>query len=155
MVEANLRSGARFTLRRARDLGRMVLAVPGPVTSAMSVGCHEELREEGSVLVTGVAHVLDAVGRIGADLAPVLRAEPTPRDRLTALQRQVLDGVRPRKVLTAEQIAAAVGVSTRDARRSLPALEAAQFVTAQGAGYRLFRKSDADPRQRRRRAERG
>src|SRR4029453_6109442 len=33
MVEANLRSGARFTLHRARDLNRMVMVVPGPVTS--------------------------------------------------------------------------------------------------------------------------
>jgi DNA processing protein len=148
MVEANLRSGARFTLHRARDLNRMVMVVPGPVTSAMSVGSHEELRVESTVLVTGVAHVIDAVGSIGGDLAPVLRAPDTPRDLLTQLQRQVLDGVRPRKLLTAEEIAAAVGVSARDARRALPALEQAQFVTALDSRYRLFRKSDADPARR-------
>lgn len=142
MVEANVRSGARFTLGRARDLNRIVMAVPGPVTSVMSLGSHEELRKVDTILVTGPAHVIDAVGQLGADLAPILRAEESPRDRLTALQRQVLDGVRPRKILTAEQIAAVVGVSTRDARRSLPALQRANFVTAAGDGYRLFRKSD-------------
>jgi DNA processing protein len=119
------------------------MAVPGPVTSAMSVGCHEELRTENTVVVATVAHVIDAVGRIGADLAPVPRAEESPRDRLTALQQQVLDGVRPRKVLAAEQIAAAVGVSEHDARRTLPRLELAGFVTAVAGGYRLRRKSDA------------
>ena len=162
VVEASLRSGARFTLGRARELGRMVMAVPGPVTSAMSVGSHEELRVEGSVLVTGVAHVVDAVGLVGDDLAPVLRAEETPEDRLTPLQRQVLDGVRPRKILNAEEIAAIVGVSTRDARRTLPSLEQARFVTAQNGGYRLFRKSDdknwraqAETRGRGRLADRG
>jgi len=154
LVEANRRSGARFTLHRARDLGRMVMVVPGPVTSAMSVGCHEELRVEGTILVTGVDHVLDAVGGIGTDLAPVLRAEESPRDQLTPMQRQVLEGVRPRKILTAEQIAAAVGVSERDARRTLRELELAQFVTAQDGGYRLFRKSDADPRSQRARLRR-
>jgi DNA processing protein len=154
MVEANLRSGARYTLHRARDLGRIVMAVPGPVTSAMSVGNHEELRVEGSILVTGIAHVLDAVGPIGTDLAPVLRAPDAPRDRLTPLQRQVLDGVRPRKILTAEEIAAVVGVSVRDARQCLPALHDARFITAQGAGYRLFRKSDAEPAARRTRRSR-
>jgi DNA processing protein len=148
MVEANLRSGARFTLHRARDLSRMVMVVPGPVTSAMSVGSHEELRVEDTVLVTGVAHVIDAVGSIGGDLAPVLRAPEDPRDQLTPLQRQVLDGVRPRKLLTAEEIAAAVGVSARDARRALPALEQARFVTVVESRYRLFRKSDADPGRR-------
>src|SRR5690606_36173857 len=88
------------------------------------------------------------------DLAPVLRAEESPRDQLTPMQRQVLEGVRPRKILTAEQIAAAVGVSERDARRTLPELELAQFVTAQDGGYRLFRKSDADPRSQRARLRR-
>lgn len=147
MVEANARSGARFTLNRARDLGRMVMAVPGPITSAMSVGAHEELRVEGSILVANLAHVMEAVGRIGADLAPVPRAEEHPRDRLTAVQRQVLDGVRPRKILTAEQVAATVGVSARDARRAMPVLEAAGFVTAHAGGYRLWRRSDAKARR--------
>ena len=97
-----------------------MLAVPGPVTSAMSAGCHEELRVEGTALADSVARVIEAVGRIGVDLAPVARAEEIPHDRLTPLQAQVLDGVRPRKVLTAEAIAAVVGVSTRDARRTCP-----------------------------------
>ncbi len=144
VVEANLRSGARFTAGKARDLSRAVLAVPGPVTSAMSAGCHEELRVEGTALADSVARVIEAVGRIGVDLAPVARAEGTPHDRLSPLQAQVLDGVRPRKVLTAEAIAAVVGVSTRDARRTLPGLEQLGFITAKDAGYRLARKSDAN-----------
>ena len=145
VVEANTRSGARFTLSRARLLGRAVLAVPGPVTSVMSSGCHEELRIEGSILVTGVPHVVEAVGRIGEDLAPVPRADETPEDRLTPLQRQILDGVRPRKLRSAEEVAAAVGTSERDARRVLPSLVELGFVVAHGAGYRLSRKSDPKP----------
>jgi DNA processing protein len=146
LVEAGLRSGARFTLGRARALNRYTMAMPGPVTSAMSVGSHEELRTEGAALVAEVAHIIEVVGRIGLDLAPVPRAQETPRDRLTPLQRQVLDGVRPRKVLTAEQIAGVVGVSTRDARRTLPGLESGSFVTATGGGYRLWRKADGPGR---------
>lgn len=137
VVEAGLRSGARFTLHRARHLGRPALVVPGPVTSAMSEGCHEELRVENTILVSRTEHIIDAVGRVGDDLAPERRAEENPRDRLTTLQRQVLDGVRPRKPRTAEEIAAAVGVSTRDARRTLPSLEQAGFVVREGATYRL------------------
>ena len=44
---------------------------PGPVTSAMSVGCHEELRRRGPRAVASVAHVIEEVGRIGVDLAPL------------------------------------------------------------------------------------
>jgi DNA processing protein len=149
LVEANLRSGARQTLGRARLLGRMAMVVPGPVTSALSSGAHEELREAGTVLIATVAHVLDAVGTIGVDLAPVMRAESTLRDALGPAGRRILDGVRPRKILTAEEIAAAVGVSARDARRVLPALVRGRFVTATGRGYRLWRASDDKPAGRR------
>ena len=45
VVEAALRSGALNTARHARDLCRPLMAVPGPVTSDMSQGCHEIIRE--------------------------------------------------------------------------------------------------------------
>src|SRR4051812_43661089 len=63
VVEAAARSGAMATANRARTLGKEVLAVPGPVTSAMSVGCHELLRdrEAGATLVATAAHVIEAV----------------------------------------------------------------------------------------------
>jgi DNA processing protein len=146
VVEANVRSGARNTAKRARELDRRVMAVPGPVTSAMSAGCVEEMRREGTTVVATVAHVVEEVGRIGFDLAPVPRAEESPLDRLSELERRVLDGARPRKIQTAEQIAAVVGVSEREARRALPALEAAGFVAAVDGGYRLRRRSDDKPR---------
>ena len=52
LVEAADRSGARTTCRRAREIGTPVAAVPGPVTSLTSLGCHMEIREHGARLVT-------------------------------------------------------------------------------------------------------
>jgi DNA processing protein len=139
LVEAGHRSGARQTLGRARLLGRPVLVVPGPVTSAMSVGCHEELRQEGSRAVASVAHVVEEVGRIGADLAPLPVTPERPHDRLDPMAQQVLDGVPLRRPRSAEEIAAAAGVSGRDARRSLPLLVALGHVETADDGYRLAR----------------
>jgi DNA processing protein len=139
LVEASHRSGARQTLGRARLLGRPALVVPGPVTSAMSVGCHEELRIEGARAVASVAHIIEEVGRIGADLAPLPSTPERPHDRLDPTSRQVLEGVPIRKPLPAEAIAAAAGVSGRDARRSLPMLVALGHVEAIDQGYRLAR----------------
>ena len=51
VVEAAVRSGGLTTARRARDLRRVVMAVPGPVTSPMSAGCHRLIRE-GDALIT-------------------------------------------------------------------------------------------------------
>jgi DNA processing protein len=137
MVEAANRSGARQTLGRARQLGRPALVVPGPATSAMSVGCHEELRREGTRLVASVAHVIEEVGRIGADLAPVPRGAVRPLDTLDPLSSQVLEAVLPRKPRSAEEVAAAAGVSGRDARRTLPLLVATGRVVETEDGYRL------------------
>jgi DNA processing protein len=141
MVEAAQRSGARQTLGRARLLGRPALVVPGAVTSAMSVGCHEELRREGSRLVASVAQIIEEVGRIGDDLAPVPESPARPHDHLDPIARQVLDGVLARKPRSAEQVAAAAGVSGRDARRSLPLLMAGGFVEVTDDGYRLARRA--------------
>jgi DNA processing protein len=67
VVEAGQRSGALNTAGHARDLGRPVLAVPGPVTSAMSVGCHRLLQreEQPAHLVTSVADILGFCSLVG------------------------------------------------------------------------------------------
>jgi DNA processing protein len=137
MVEAAHRSGARQTLGRARLLGRPALVVPGPVTSAMSVGCHEELRREGSRAVASVEHVIEEVGRIGVDLAPLPDRPARPHDQLDPLAQQVLEAVLPRRFRSAEEIAAAAGVSGRAARRTLPLLVAAGHAEMTEDGYRL------------------
>ncbi len=64
VVEAGVRSGAANTAAWARALGRAVCAVPGPVTSSSSVGCHELLRG-GAELVSRADDVVELVGAIG------------------------------------------------------------------------------------------
>ena len=70
VVEAASRSGAANTAGHARTLGRSLMAVPGPVTSAMSVGCHDLLRHDTdpALLVTSVDDVLAVVGSMGEGL---------------------------------------------------------------------------------------
>ena len=51
VVEAGARSGSLNEAGHARTLGRKVAAVPGPVTSAASVGTNR-LIQEGAALVT-------------------------------------------------------------------------------------------------------
>ena len=58
LAEAALRSGALNTARHARDQNRPLMAVPGPVTSLASAGCHLAIRDWGAVCVTDVHDVL-------------------------------------------------------------------------------------------------
>jgi DNA processing protein len=52
VVEAAIRSGSRTTAREAASMLRPVMAFPGPVTSPMSAGCHELVRDRQAILVT-------------------------------------------------------------------------------------------------------
>ncbi|WP_307831201.1 DNA-processing protein DprA [Nucisporomicrobium flavum] len=64
LVEAAARSGAVQTISRALDLDRPAMVVPGPVTSAMSVGCHHILRTHiGARLVTSATDVITELRR--------------------------------------------------------------------------------------------
>ncbi|MGW4153493.1 DNA-processing protein DprA [Micromonospora chersina] len=134
LVEAAARSGATQTLNRAIGVGRPAMVVPGPVTSAMSVGAHEDHRAR---LVTGTAHVLEEVGRIGYDLAPPARAPERPRDRLDDEAVQVLEALPRRKAIGLERVAARAGVDLRTAMRKLSMLEELAMVVRRDDGYAL------------------
>ena len=75
VVEAGERSGALNTARHARDLGRRLMAVPGPVTSDLSAGCHQIIREWQGTLVTSAAEVIEHLSPVGETVA--LRAAAT------------------------------------------------------------------------------
>lgn len=140
VVEASARSGTASTARRCRELGRSLMAVPGPVTSAVSVGTHELLRggdDGGARLVCSPGQVLEEVGRIGADLAEPPRAPPTVRDGLDDLARRILDSVPVRRAVAPERIARAAGVPVLDVLRVLPALELHDLVELTVDGWRL------------------
>lgn len=71
VVEAAPHSGSVQMMSPVLALGRQAMVVPGPVTSAMSVGCHELLRAHPQAsLVTGVPHILEALGRSGEAADP-------------------------------------------------------------------------------------
>jgi DNA processing protein len=139
VVEAAARSGALATGNRARDLGKAVMAVPGPVTSAMSVGCHELLRatERPVRLVTTAAQVVEEVGRLGEDLAPTAVRPTTPRDSLSDVARRVLDACPVRIGVPPERLASVAGCEVVDVLRVLPVLELHDLVEWTGTGWRI------------------
>ena len=65
VVEAARRSGSLVTARLAAELGRVVMAVPGPVTSDQSAGAHELVRD-GATLVAQASHVREACASLTA-----------------------------------------------------------------------------------------
>jgi DNA processing protein len=145
VVEADLRSGALNTAKYAGELGRPVMAVPGPVSSVVSRGCHQWLRDGRATCVSSAAEVMETVGRIGDDLAPEPRGPILPRDELEPVTRLVLEAVPARGSAGPAQIAVRAGVDIVTARSRLGLLSAAGFIERYGQGWRL-------PRARRGRA---
>jgi DNA processing protein len=139
VVEADIRSGALNTAKYAHDLNRPVMAVPGPVSSLVSRGCHKWLRDGMATCVSGAAEVLETVGRIGDDLAPEPRAPIVARDQLEPATRLVLEAVPSRGSAGPAEIAVRAGVDINTARSRLGLLSAAGFIEHSGQGWRLPR----------------
>ncbi|WP_085066958.1 DNA-processing protein DprA [Catenuloplanes japonicus] len=140
VVEAAARSGAVQTLGRAQGIpGRVAMAVPGPVGSVMSVGCHDALRNlPGTRLVTGAADILEEVGAIGDDLAPRPRGHDQDRDSLDEDSARLLEAFPAgRREATADQLSAHTGIDPRTTLRRLALLTELGFITSQEGTYAL------------------
>lgn len=64
VVEAAFRSGSLRTARDAAELMRPVMAIPGPITSPTSEGCHRLIGERCAEIVTSVADAVEFVSSI-------------------------------------------------------------------------------------------
>ncbi|NOV96828.1 DNA-processing protein DprA [Isoptericola halotolerans] len=145
VVEAARRSGALSTARRAAELLRPVGAVPGPVTSMASSGCHALLRDGAAVCVADANEVAELAGRLGADAAPgasdgVGEGAPDPRDGLRPDELLVLDALPARAAATVDALARTAGLPARQVigvlggleRRRLARRDGARWLCAQG-----------------------
>lgn len=61
VVEAAFRSGSLRTARDAAELMRPVMAIPGPITSPTSEGCHRLIGERAAEVVTSVVDAVEFV----------------------------------------------------------------------------------------------
>ncbi|PVZ14494.1 DNA protecting protein DprA [Actinomycetospora cinnamomea] len=136
VVEAGARSGATRTALVAEALGRAVMVVPGPVTSALSVGCHE-LAQRPEVTVAGrVAHVVERVSEVGDGLAappgsPTRRTDGLDPDALRVHEALPLHAAR-----TAVRLAHDSGVDPTVVATLLSDLEACGLVGQEGGRWR-------------------
>ncbi len=122
VVEAGGRSGSLNTAGHAAELGRPLGAVPGPITSTTSAGCHRLLRDYDARCITSVADVRELLGvdRAGP---PIMQEDPDLvrlADALNARAARSRSELAQRSGLSEDRVEALLGILELDggARRS-------------------------------------
>jgi DNA processing protein len=136
VVEAALRSGALNSARHARELCRSVMAVPGPVTSEQSAGCHELIRDYGATCVTCASDVLAEIGTADGTGSGLRLGPAVPRDMLDPAALAVLEELPLRGGRGPASVAVRAGVDLDTALRCLGLLAAGGFAERCAAGWR-------------------
>lgn len=139
VVEAGFRSGALNTLNWAEALGRVAMAVPGPITTSGSLGCHQRIQEGRAQLVASADEVRGLVGQVGAvDAAGQyeLEFQPTAVQRLSRNELKVYDSTPPETAeegASAEDIASAAGMRVALTVHLLVAMQKMGVISRTGA----------------------
>jgi DNA processing protein len=146
VVEAAWRSGSLSTAVRAAELSRPVGAVPGPVTSMASTGCHRLLRDGAAVCVTDadeVAELAGALARDAAPAAPVAGTRRAPRaaayDGLDAVETRAWDALPLRSGAPTDAVARSAGLAVPEAVGALGRLEIRGLAERTPGGWRRVR----------------
>ncbi len=130
VLEAGWRSGSLNTAGHAAALGRPIGAVPGPVTSAASAGCHRLIREFNATCVTNADDM--------AELAPLETHAAAPAEVVTGQSSdeiRVLDALSTRAPRVVSDLAARAGLAPGQVSRVLGRLELDQTVRERESGW--------------------
>ena len=138
VVEAGVRSGAANTAAWADAMGRMVGAVPGPITSASSVGCHTLIDGDAKV-ITRAADIVELIGRMG-EFAPELERPVSELDALSAAELAVYEALPRRGSRTVDEIAVAAGLPVSDVLGPLTMLDVRGLVTQVDGCWKLAKR---------------
>lgn len=133
VLEAGWRSGSLNTAGHAAALGRSLGAVPGPVTSPTSAGCHRLIREYDAVCVTTAAEMAELVGdRVvqvpldfpaDGETGDAARGGSPVRGERTSDQIRVFDALSARSPRTVHDVARRAGLSVAAVQGALGGLD--------------------------------
>ncbi len=130
VLEAGWRSGSLNTAGHAAALGRPLGAVPGPVTSAASAGCHRLIREFDAVCVTNADEMAQlaplvptsdshASGTANHHGSTPAGTSPDPSTSENTVNLRILDALSARSPRLVDDIAARAGLSVASVQSML------------------------------------
>lgn len=135
VVEAALRSGARNTAGWAVALGRVLMAVPGPVHSAASAAPHLMIRSGQAVLVGDAGEVLELVSGMGEATLAAASGLSRATDRLSEAELAVYEALSARRQTGVGEVALLAGVSVPCCLAALSTLERLGLAVGDAGGW--------------------
>lgn len=138
VVEAAWRSGALNTLSWAAAFGRVAMAIPGPITTPGSLGCHERIRNGQAQLVCSADEIRELVSKIGeVDVGSQyeLAFAANEVQKLSRNELRVFDALSVSSALSAEVVAREAGLTIKLAVHLLVGLMDRGLVLRQGGGW--------------------
>ena len=138
MLEAGWRSGTLNTAGHAAALGRPLGAVPGPVTSPTSSGCHRLIREYDAVCVTNAAEMAELVGsmtQVMLEFTDDGAQQGALTSGRTPEQVRVFDALSTRSPRPIPDIARRAGMSTGAVIGALGTLDVEGAVVVRESGW--------------------
>lgn len=143
VVEAALRSGARNTATWAAGCHRLLMAVPGPVSSSQSEAPHLLIRSGQATLVTCAEDVLELVSPAGEHTSAHRSGPTRPTDGLDPVRLAVYEAVPARRPVSAGEIALVAKVPMPTCLAHLAELEDLGLVEGDERGWRAVSRREA------------
>jgi DNA protecting protein DprA len=142
VLEAGWRSGSLNTAGHAAAAGRPLGAVPGPVTSPASTGCHRLIREYDAVCVTDADEMAelaggDSAGRTTRKASDAPMSDEGRNGARSSDQVRAIDALSRRSPRSVHDIAGRAGLSTSAVVAALGALNLEGVVRERDAGWVL------------------
>lgn len=140
VVEAGWRSGSLNTAGHAAALGRPLGAVPGPITSPASMGCHRLLREYDAVCITTPDEVRELAG-----WSTQSTYVPQPEERSSdpsSIETRILDALSKRVPRDIDAITRRVGCARQEVQSVLGHLTLTGLAASTPEGYILTEGED-------------
>jgi DNA processing protein len=146
VLEAGWRSGSLNTAGHAAALGRPLGAVPGPVTSAASAGCHRLIRDFDAQCVTNADEMAELAplavdsSATGGAASGATECGGSERDEIQRRsqpheQTRVLDALAPRSARSVDDVASRAGLSIAEVQSVLGVLELDGAVRERESGW--------------------
>jgi DNA processing protein len=126
VVEAGFRSGSINTAGHANELDRPVGAIPGPINSTRSAGCHRLIKERRAELISTPSDLEELLG---------IRSKEVANDfQLSGLQTRALDSFGSFEQ-GAERVAQVSGMTLNEASFTLDSLSRLGLVVQTSNGW--------------------